>query len=66
MVEAIKAAMVTPIEPHVYDRMLQPALDERVRFWMEADWETEARRILDLRLQGTETQRNNWVEVFEM
>ncbi|KAL1411949.1 hypothetical protein Q8F55_002942 [Vanrija albida] len=66
MVEAIKKAMVTPIEPYVYERMLQPAFDERMRNWMEADWETEARRILDLRLQGTETQKTSWVEVFEM
>lgn len=41
-------------------------MDERVREWMETDWEAEAQRILDLRKQGIETQNTREAAVFEM
>lgn len=65
-VSAIKTAMVTPIEPYVFPRMTRAAMDERIRAWLEADWESEAKYILAQRKAGHETQKGDWVEMFDL
>lgn len=46
--------------------MTQGAMDKRVRDWIEGDHYAEAKRILDLRLAGKETQRGDFSMVFEL
>lgn len=62
---ALQKGMETNVEPFIYERMTKAAHDERIRVWMETDWRTEAKRILELRKAGIETQ-GDWAEMFEL
>jgi hypothetical protein len=44
-VAAIKGAMDNPPQPHILPDMTEAAVIERVRRWLETDWEDEARKI---------------------
>jgi hypothetical protein len=46
--------------------MTRKAFDERMRRWMDTDWRAEAARILEARIAGHETQRTEYLEVFEL
>lgn len=65
-ITSLKAAMTTPIQPYIPDRLTREALDARMNKFVMHDWRSEAERILDNRKNGHESEVGENLGMFEL
>ncbi|WRT69989.1 uncharacterized protein IL334_006982 [Kwoniella shivajii] len=64
LIEAIRKALSTPIEPYILPIMTRDYHERQVSKWINTDWKSKAERILENRKKGIETENGNDLKEF--